>query len=72
MDLFQRIYYGFSVSLEPNNLFACFMGVFIGTLIGVLLGLGPVATIATKHIPGLNSLRFVKSWKPVKSFFSKR
>ena len=46
MDLLQCIYYGFSVSLEPNNLFACFMGVFIGTLIGVLPGLGPVATMS--------------------------
>jgi putative tricarboxylic transport membrane protein len=46
MDLFQSIYYGFSVSLEPNNLFACFVGVFIGTLIGVLPGLGPVATMS--------------------------
>jgi len=32
----------FSVSLEPYNLFSCFLGVFIGTLIGVLPGLGPV------------------------------
>ena len=46
MDLFQCIYYGFSVSLELGNLFACFMGVFIGTLIGVLPGLGPVATMS--------------------------
>ena len=46
MDLFQCIYYGFSVSLELSNLFACFMGVFIGTLIGVLPGLGPVATMS--------------------------
>jgi len=46
MDLFQCIFYGFSVSLEPSNLFACFVGVFIGTLIGVLPGLGPVATMS--------------------------
>ena len=46
MDLWQYIYYGFSVSLEPSNLFACFVGVFIGTLIGVLPGLGPVATMS--------------------------
>ncbi|HSR11380.1 MAG TPA: tripartite tricarboxylate transporter permease, partial [Thermodesulfobacteriota bacterium] len=37
---------GFSVCLEPMNLFYCFMGVFIGTLIGVLPGVGPVATIS--------------------------
>ncbi len=46
VDLFQCLYYGFSVSLEPSNLFACFVGVFIGTLIGVLPGLGPVATMS--------------------------
>jgi putative tricarboxylic transport membrane protein len=37
---------GFSVCLEPANLFFCFMGVFVGTLIGVLPGVGPVATIS--------------------------
>ena len=46
MDLWQSVVYGFSVSLEPYNLFSCFMGVFIGTLIGVLPGLGPVATMS--------------------------
>jgi putative tricarboxylic transport membrane protein len=38
--------YGFSVSLQPNNLLHCFVGVLIGTLVGVLPGLGPVATIS--------------------------
>jgi putative tricarboxylic transport membrane protein len=37
---------GFSVCLQPINLFYCFIGVFIGTLIGVLPGVGPVATIS--------------------------
>jgi putative tricarboxylic transport membrane protein len=37
---------GFSVCLQPLNLFYCFIGVFIGTLIGVLPGVGPVATIS--------------------------
>ena len=46
MDLWQSMAYGFSVSLEPYNLFSCFLGVFIGTLIGVLPGLGPVATMS--------------------------
>ena len=46
MDFFHSILYGFSVSLEPSNLFACFVGVFIGTLIGVLPGIGPVATMS--------------------------
>jgi len=46
LDLWQSVAYGFSVSLEPHNLFSCFVGVFIGTLIGVLPGLGPVATMS--------------------------
>lgn len=46
MNLLECVYYGFSVSLQPNNLLACFIGVFIGTLIGVLPGLGPVATMS--------------------------
>ncbi len=40
------VLYGFSVSLHPQNLAACFVGVFIGTLIGVLPGIGPVATMS--------------------------
>ncbi len=46
MELIHSILYGFSVSLQPTNLFACFVGVFIGTLIGVLPGIGPVATMS--------------------------
>jgi putative tricarboxylic transport membrane protein len=46
MELLQSVLYGFSVSLSPSNLFACFVGVFIGTLIGILPGLGPVATLS--------------------------
>jgi len=37
---------GFSVALDPLNLFYCFLGVLMGTLIGVLPGIGPVATIS--------------------------
>lgn len=46
MELFHSVLYGFSVSLEPFNLLACFVGVFIGTLIGVLPGIGSVATMS--------------------------
>src|SRR3989449_11120940 len=47
MDLsLHAIAYGFWVSLQPLNVFACFVGVFIGTLIGVLPGIGPVATMS--------------------------
>src|SRR2546422_11244151 len=47
MDLsLHAIAYGFWVSLQPLNVFACFVGVFVGTLIGVLPGIGPVATMS--------------------------
>jgi len=46
MSLFNNVFYGFSVSFEPYNLLACFVGVFIGTLIGVLPGIGPTATMS--------------------------
>jgi len=46
MSIFQSLLYGFSVCLEPFNLFVCFLGVLLGTLVGVLPGLGPVAAIS--------------------------
>jgi putative tricarboxylic transport membrane protein len=46
MELLHNVAFGFAVTLEPLNLFACFVGVFIGTLIGVLPGIGPVATMS--------------------------
>ena len=46
MDLLASLVYGFTVTLAPANLFACFVGVFVGTLIGVLPGIGPVATMS--------------------------
>ena len=46
MDLFNNLFFGFSVALSLQNLWFCFIGVFLGTLIGVLPGIGPLATIA--------------------------
>lgn len=46
MDLLSGLLHGFSVALQPHNLFYCFLGVLIGTLVGVLPGLGPAAAIA--------------------------
>jgi putative tricarboxylic transport membrane protein len=46
MELLQHIGLGFSVALQPANLFYCFVGVFIGTLIGVLPGIGPVGAMS--------------------------
>lgn len=46
MDLFHNLIFGFGVALSLQNLWFCFIGVFLGTLIGVLPGIGPLATIA--------------------------
>ena len=46
MDLFASLALGFSVALDPVNIFYCFLGVLLGTLVGVLPGIGPTATIA--------------------------
>src|SRR5688572_25051495 len=46
MELFNNLIFGFSVALSLQNLWFCFIGVFLGTLIGVLPGIGPLATIA--------------------------
>lgn len=46
MDTVLSLLNGFSVTLQPQNLFYCFLGVLMGTLVGVLPGIGPTATIA--------------------------
>ena len=46
MDILNNLAFGFSVAVTLQNLFYCFMGVFLGTLIGVLPGIGTVATVA--------------------------
>ncbi len=46
MDLLNYLSIGFSVALQPINLFYCFVGVFVGTLIGVLPGIGPVGAMS--------------------------
>ena len=46
MDILEHLATGFGVAVSLNNLFYCFIGVFLGTLIGVLPGIGPVATVA--------------------------
>jgi putative tricarboxylic transport membrane protein len=55
MGTFDQLLLGFSIALQPINLFYCFMGCLIGTLVGVLPGLGPTAAMslllpATLHI----------------------
>ena len=46
MDVFGGLLHGFSVALQPANLWWCFVGCFLGTVVGILPGLGPAATIA--------------------------
>ena len=46
MDTFTHIINGFSVAMQPINLWYTFLGVFMGTIIGVLPGIGPSAGIA--------------------------
>ena len=55
MDVLASLLDGFATILQPQYLWAAFLGVFLGTLIGVLPGIGPVAGI-TLLIPFTFSL----------------
>jgi len=46
VETLHLIFLGFSVILTPENLLACFIGVFLGTLIGVLPGIGPIGAMS--------------------------
>ena len=46
MEALSGIIHGFSIVLDPQTLFFCFLGCFLGTLIGVLPGLGPGGALA--------------------------
>ncbi len=46
MEALPHILNGFTVALQPINLWYTFVGVFLGTIIGILPGIGPSATIA--------------------------
>jgi putative tricarboxylic transport membrane protein len=61
VEVFGNLIYGFSICLQPINLFYCFTGCLIGTLVGVLPGLGPAAAIslllpATFHLTPVGSI----------------
>jgi putative tricarboxylic transport membrane protein len=61
MEILNQLFMGFSVALQPLNLFYCFMGCLIGTLVGVLPGLGPTAAMslllpATFHVPPVSAI----------------
>jgi putative tricarboxylic transport membrane protein len=60
-ETFHNLLLGFSVSLDPLNLFYCFVGILLGQIVGVLPGLGSAATIAlllpiTYHIPATSGI----------------
>lgn len=44
--MLEHILFGLQVSLQPINIFYCFLGVLVGTLIGVLPGIGPVGAMS--------------------------
>ena len=46
MGYFENIVVGFKIALQLENIFFCFVGVFLGNLVGVLPGIGPLATIS--------------------------
>lgn len=46
MDLLANMALGFQTAFSPDNLFYCFLGVFLGTFIGVLPGIGALAAVS--------------------------
>lgn len=46
MNIFQNISLGLETALSLNNLFYCFVGVFLGTFLGVIPGIGVLAAIS--------------------------
>ena len=46
METVAHVLNGFSVCLQPINLWYTFVGVFLGTIVGVLPGIGPSASMA--------------------------
>ncbi len=61
MELLASLALGFDTALSAQNLWYCFLGVFLGTFIGVLPGIGALATIAlllpiTFHLPATSAL----------------
>lgn len=46
MDILAAFMHGLNVAFMPENLFYCFVGVFLGTLIGVLPGIGSLAAVS--------------------------
>ena len=51
MDAFNNLIYGFSIALDPINIFYVFAGVFAGTVIGMLKAFNSVAFDLAKARP---------------------
>src|SRR5512139_3972219 len=61
MGSLENFLMGLMVSLQPVNLFYCFIGCLAGTLVGVLPGIGPTAAVAlllptTFHMDPLSAI----------------
>src|SRR5450759_1727615 len=61
VETLQSLAHGFSIILQPMNLFYCFIGVLMGTLVGVLPGLGPAAALSLLlptiyHVPAISAI----------------
>ncbi len=61
LETLQNLANGFSIGLQPINLFYCFIGVLLGTLVGVLPGLGPPAALSMLlptiyHVPAVSAI----------------
>src|SRR5512147_747566 len=46
MEIFQSLWSGFSIALNPLYLYYAFLGTILGTITGVLPGLGPLGAMA--------------------------
>ena len=61
MDVLQHLFSGFTVALQLNNLFYCFLGTLLGTVVGMLPGIGPIGTMSillplTFHMSPISSV----------------
>ena len=61
MGVFNDLFFGFHIALQPMNLLYCFFGVLVGTLVGVLPGVGPAAALSlllpiTFYVPPVSTI----------------
>jgi putative tricarboxylic transport membrane protein len=61
VEVLQYLLSGFTVALQPGNLFFCFIGTLLGTVVGILPGIGPIGTMSillplTFHMPPISSI----------------